>query len=150
MMYREVEDGTVNLIPKDTDTEMWVNSKVDNKIGLTIQELIQVCKQKWPELPLDAIKITPVRHHQYDVHNRDRDAEYKYINYFVCEVVEQKEYVSVTSRLKDLKDGLLKDMQAEQDNIANLKKAAEERKEHLDKYQEQLKGIDLAIGVLDK
>lgn len=78
--YRYEKDGrTTNCFPVDEDDTIWVESS-----GKTILDLIELAKEKWPDVPFEDISIDAVHHHQYNIYYDLHDSS-DYVNYFVLE-----------------------------------------------------------------
>lgn len=69
-----------NDFPEDTDTEIWIQSN-----SLSLQELFEHAKEKWPQAELGDIQIDAIHHHQYcvtyDLHDPSDYVDYTVLTY---------------------------------------------------------------------
>jgi hypothetical protein len=70
--------GQVDRIPEDSDTEMWV----ENTGYLSLQDMINRCKAKWPNVDFEDISVEPRHHHQYCIYYDLHDSS-DYVDYLV-------------------------------------------------------------------
>lgn len=73
--------GQTDHFPEDTDVEMWI----ENNGGLTMQGMMDRCKEKWPDVPFSDIDIQPVHHHQYCIYYDLHDPS-DYVDYLVFSI----------------------------------------------------------------
>lgn len=78
--YRYEKDGQMtNCFPEDEDDTMWVQS------GKTIKDLMELAKEKWPNVAFEDISIDSVNHHQYCIYYDLHDSS-DYVDYLVLSV----------------------------------------------------------------
>lgn len=78
--FRDEKDGSsTNRYPVDEDDTMWVHS------GKTIKELMDLAKEKWPNIKFEDISIDSVHHHQYCIYYDLHDSS-DYVDYLVLSV----------------------------------------------------------------
>lgn len=75
--YRDETNGSVvNRYPVDNDTTMWCSGDID------LQTLINLAKEKWPDVEFSDIEVQSVNHHQYSIYYDLHDSS-DYVQYIV-------------------------------------------------------------------
>lgn len=78
--YRYEQDGRMtNCFPVDEEDTMWVQS------GKTVKDLMELAKEKWPDIAFEDISIDSVHHHQYSIYYDLHDSS-DYVDYLVLSV----------------------------------------------------------------
>lgn len=68
-------------IPVDTEKDMWI----DASLSLSLSDILEKAKEKWPDISLDDISIESVNHHQYCV-GYDRYDSGDYVQYIYLSI----------------------------------------------------------------
>lgn len=69
-----------DCFPVDTENDMWI----DASSSLSLSDILEKAKEKWPDVSLENISIESVNHHQYcigyDLYDSGDYVEYIYLS----------------------------------------------------------------------
>lgn len=76
--YREETNGRqTDSYPVNTDDTLWIESN-----GVTLKDIIEAAKEKWPDVKFEDITMDAVHHHQYCIYYDLHDSS-DYVDYIV-------------------------------------------------------------------